>query len=407
MTFFKAEDLFALHETHAIPGKPAWMNLRAAVRPQWRGEPEALTGPGVYGVFLDGGLFYIGLYAGKADRPFGGSVLERWRMHATYHILRAPEIVFARGQLDRIIAELDGPAVDLAACLAQPVDQGQSPLIEQHGGSCTFNKARFAARHWDGLKPGNEDDLLGRISFVYHQLPRGWDLRRETVEGEAASRWVKRHWLRAAEKALIQHFRPICNSETVAGTERDGISPDEVEHMMATVFDTVVDTHPLPEAQGSGGGSDGGRVNDAVATPLPADGGDPNADKGTDESDDDASLGERQFRSRLSPEGNALIDELVARCPLGMTVDFTDIPDLRIYISRPRRRVLITMRARADGLLSCWTLASAAACFAVGFDAQEERGHGPMNASFTIDPAANDLTDFVAIAGAAVQSLYC
>ncbi|MGA1799391.1 hypothetical protein VH567_11500 [Sphingomonas sp. 4RDLI-65] len=396
MTFHKAEDLFALRETIPVAGKPAWMNLRAVVRPEWRGEPEALTGPGVYGVFLDGSLFYIGLYAGKADRPFGGSVLERWRKHATYHILRAPEIVFARGQLDRIIAELDGPAIDLAACAAQVGDDdGGGPLVERHGGSCTFNKARFAARHWDSLKPGNDDDLLRRISFVYHQLPRGWDLRREQIEGEVASRWVKRHWLRTAEKTLIEHFRPICNGETIAGTERDGIGVDEVEHMMATVFDTVVETHPLPADRGGSDGFGGA----GIAEQSPDDSIQP------EENGDDTSAGERSFRSRLSSEGAALIEDLSARCPRGMTIDFTDVPDLRIYASQPRRRVLMTVRARADGLMTCHALASVAACRAIGFDAQEERGSGPMTAGFTLDPAVHDLTELVAVAGAAMQAL--
>jgi hypothetical protein len=384
---YTASDLFNLLETLPVAGKPTWMNLRAIVRPEWRGEPEALTGPGVYGVFLDGNLFYIGLYAGKADRPFGGSVLERWRKHATYHILRAPEVVFAKSQLDRIVKELTGPAVDIASCVALEMDATRSPLTEKHGSSCTFNKARFAAQRWQTLRPGNEDTLLTRISFVYQQLPRSWDLRREIVEAERASQWVKRQWIRPVEKALIEAFNPICNSETIPGTERDGIGPDEVERMIAKLFNRDGKTGPAVEA-----------FSDAV------EGANVSTDPSTDEAEGDATFGEIKFRARLSPDGEALIENLSARCPGGMMVGFTDTPDLRLYVSQPRRRVLLTMSARADGLINCRTLASVAACRVLGFDAQEERD-GPMKAGFTLNPTAVDLTDIVAIAGAAVQCL--
>jgi hypothetical protein len=391
MTTYTASNLFTLRETIPVAGKPAWMNLRAAVRPEWRGEPEALTGPGVYGVFLDGSLFYIGLYAGKADPPFGGSVLERWRKHATYHILRAPEVVFAKSQLDRIVAELTGPAVDIAACVALETDATKSPLVEKHGGSCTFNKARFAARHWETLGPGNEETLLARISFVYHQLPRNWDSRRETVGGESGSRWVKRHWLRPVEKALIAAFRPICNGETALGSERDRVGPDEVEKMMATLFGGDGEAGPAAENDGADLGSEGISLDTSMTETESAD-------------EDDATDGERKFRAHLSTDGLALVEELSARCPRSMTIAFTDTPDLRLYASQPSRRVLLTMKARVDGLITCHTLASVAVCRALGFDAKEQRG-GPMKAGFTLDPVAVDLTDLVAVGGAAIQSL--
>ncbi len=83
MTLYQAAELFTLQEKVAPAGKPAWMNLHARPRPHYRGEPPALTGPGLYAVFLRGHLTYIGLYAGKKDRPFGGSVLDRWFKHLT------------------------------------------------------------------------------------------------------------------------------------------------------------------------------------------------------------------------------------------------------------------------------------------------------------------------------------
>lgn len=381
MTRYRADDLFTLREGMPIPGKPDWMNLRAVRRPEWRGEPPALTGPGLYGVFLDDKLFYIGLYAGKTERPFGGSVLDRWHKHATHHTLRGAGIVFARSQLERIVSELaEGPGIDIKACFE--AELAASPLIETKGGSCTFNKARFAARHWEALGPGNETALLGRLSFVYHQLPRDWEARLAVPEGITPSRWVKREWLRAAEATLIRELQPICNAETTFEPAQDGIGPDAVADHIAVLLGTSA---PV----------------EASATPRIAAA---SLAIEVNERDEDLSTGEQAFRSRMSSDGEALLDDLEERCPRGMSFAFTETPELRLYVNQPRRRVLMTLAPRKNGMLRCETQANAAACSALGFDAEALEG-ATMAARFVFDLAKHDLTDLVAAAGAAVQAL--
>lgn len=381
MTRYRADDLFTLRETTPIPGKPAWMNLRAMRRPEWRGEPSALTGPGLYGVFLDDSLFYIGLYAGKAERPFGGSVLDRWYKHATHHTLREPGIVFARTQLERIVAELNaGPGIEIRACFESARDT--SPLLATKGGSCTFNKVRFAARHWETLGPGNEAALLGRLSFVYHQLPRDWEARLDVPAGTTPSRWVKREWLRAAEKALIRDFKPFCNAETRLGTERDGIGPDAVAEHIAALLS------PLDWLEAT--------VTPSIEEAL--------VDAEFDEDDADISAGEQAFRNRISLEGEAFLDDLNEHCPCGMSFDYTATPDLRIYLNQPARRVLMTLAPRKNDILRCETQASAIACSALGFDA-EALEDATVAARFGFDLAKRDFADLIAVAGAAAQAL--
>jgi hypothetical protein len=74
MPIYRAERFFRYRVVEHKATTPEWMNLVVDRREEWRGEHEAFKGPGLYGVFLDCTLFYVGLYAGKKDHPFGGSV---------------------------------------------------------------------------------------------------------------------------------------------------------------------------------------------------------------------------------------------------------------------------------------------------------------------------------------------
>ena len=145
MPFYRASELFTLRPVPPTLGKPAWMNLRAVPRAPWAGEPEALRGPGIYGMFHDDRLVYVGLYAGKAERPFGGSVLERWEKHVTYQTLRSPYVTFARRHLKHLhalaAAEPNGPIETIVAMLALNGDE--SPLLQRKGGSLWSKSPAF------------------------------------------------------------------------------------------------------------------------------------------------------------------------------------------------------------------------------------------------------------------------
>ncbi|WP_374297357.1 hypothetical protein [Sphingomonas sp.] len=378
MTIYRAAELFTLQTVPAVEGKPAWMNLRARRRPQWLGEPPALTGPGIYGMFLDDRLAYVGIYAGHAQRPFGGSVLDRWHKHVVYQTLRAPEVAFAASQLSRILNALDGPAIaEIGAC---PEDE---PLIGRHGGSCTFEKARFAVRHWDVFGPGNEAGMLDRLSFVYHRLDPSWaDEVPAGGECDAScpSGWVKRNWLHEPERLLIAALQPPCNSRT-HGRPCD-IGPDELLSRIAAIVNA-------PPA-------------DAVAAPPPAP--TPSKPQSAENSlmthDDEETPGEAAFRAKLGDVAEAMLDELHARCPSAMQIGFTNIPDLRIYMGR---RVLVTLSPRTKGGLPCETYAPVSVCRAFGFDASPK--HGQMTARFTFLPDQHDIGDLLAVAGAAAAAI--
>lgn len=385
MPIYHARDLLTLRDVGAPEGKPRWMNLHAAIRAEWKREPEALKGPGLYGVFLDGALFYIGLYAGHAAAPFGGSVLERWFKHATHHTLRSPKCEFRPSHL-RDIMSLQGPVrEDIAACLPEDLstlDSRQHALVAPGSASTTFRKARFAARHWDLLGPGNETAMLDALSFVYCPLPRDWAASLPPAAAKDPKAWIKSHWLRPAETALISTFAPICNSPVAPGEEGPAVDPAMVE---AATLAHIAAMSPAAQS--------------AAAAPAPR------ADIAAIDDEDDDGEEMARLRTLLSPAGDTLLDALAAADLPGITIGATDRPDLRLYSIVPKRRVLMTLAPRANGWLRCETLASAASGIALGLDAQPLVGAGPMQSSFSIDPATTDAALLIAIAGAAVQTL--
>jgi len=370
MTLYKAAELFTLQEKVAPVGKPKWMNLHARLRAEYRGEPAALTGPGLYAVFLRGHLTYIGLYAGKRDRPFGGSVLDRWFKHLTYHSLRAREISFSADALAKM-PTLEGPVAMSIAQLSGDVQN--SALLGRSEASCTLNKVRFAQHHWDVLGPPNKDGLLEDFSFAYWQLPREWADKIPDDIDVPPSQWVKRHWLRTPEREMIRRLDPVCNSQTVSAAVIDGATVAEVEDAATCLFATF----PV------------GQV-DAPFSPVEEEAG---------SRDDDESVVEDQVSA--TSIGEALLTELQQDCPAGFLVYATDVPDIRIALVAPIGRIKVIVEFGPKALKGK-THASVAACAQLGF---EGRSLDNGKSEFTFDPARHGASDLIALAGAAMTRL--
>lgn len=404
---YNASDLFTLRDVGHPHGKPEWANVRAYRLSRWRGTPPELTGPGIYGLCLDDSLFYIGLFAGASQDPFGGSVLSRWFKHITYQSLRSPHIRFARQELKDILRDIEGPvSTDFRRCLPsngntdwETIDSNEYPLVaDRNGASCTFNKARFAAKNWGLLGPGNETGLLQRITCIYHRIPRDTDalMRLNGSIDKERRNWVKFKWLKPREAMLIEALRPICNHEIKAGSERR-VSIEEADTAIANAL-----SGPFPSFASNIQSMTGqfGPIEPQDTQPPPQVVDSP--DNELDLLEDETSVDEARLRSRLSTEGEALVDELQETCPSGFNAYFTNTPDLRIALKHPSERVLLTLSSRY-GSLRCRTRASVAACRAIGFDAKPAGGGG-MSAEFLFEPMAHELSALFAVAGAAAAS---
>src|SRR5690606_14522772 len=121
MISYRGIELFKIDKDSAIVGMPEWANLR--VRQASRTfDSKALTGPGIYALMLDDALFYVGLYAGTAENPCGGSAWARWSKHIGTTTLRGRNLSLSSKAMQAILMltardDMAGPAGDLRRVL--------------------------------------------------------------------------------------------------------------------------------------------------------------------------------------------------------------------------------------------------------------------------------------------------
>ena len=402
MPTYPAAQLLKLRSVTPPADKPAWANQVADVIVD--PVPTDLCGPGLYALFLDDSLFYIGLHVGEEAEP-GYHVLHRWVLHVVGQTLRSPRISFSRGPLRRLLVGLPAdPMTDaLAACLPDGRN-GDIAALTAHpllaGSHCTAQKAAFAARHWTVFGPGNEAAMLDRVTCLFQPVASGWETRLEGAEGRERGAWVRERWLRPAETYLVSHFRPTCNAAIPLGTHEDGHGIAEVETAMATALPAVLpvfdrgtyDAHvarrrAAPAAVVAAYVGDPGEPIDAATVALAEEEG--------------LGTGELEFRRKLTEQGRALIDAVRDGCPQACEMYFTEKPDLRVRMAGDRRPLLTL--STAHGRLRCFTRADATTCRRLGHDAEPVGGDG-MRASFYIDPAAAIAGDLLLLVGAAMPA---
>lgn len=364
--------------------------------------PPDLCGPGLYALFLDDNLFYIGLHVGEEAEP-GYHVLHRWVLHVVGQTLRSPRISFSRRPLQRLfnVAPAGSLIDELAACLPG----GRScdiaaltahPLVA--GSHCTAQKAAFAALHWDVFGPGNEAAMLDRITCLFQPVSGDWEARLANAVGRERGAWVRERWLRDAETKLVLHFRPICNAAIPLGTHDSGFGVGEVEAAIAAAlpvdlpaFDRATyDAHVARR-----------RAAPAAVVAAYVGGSDEPLDEATVALAEDEGLGtgELQFRRKLTESGRTYVDDLRDASPASCEVYFTEKPDLRLRLSG-ERSPLLTL-STANGRLRCFTQVDAETCRRLGHDAQPIGGDG-MQASFYIDPTEELPGSLLLLAGAAL-----
>ena len=398
MPTYSAAQLLSLRTVTPPVGKPEWANQVADVIVD--PVPTDLCGPGLYALFLDGELFYIGLHVGE-EAEASYHVLHRWVLHVVGQTLRSPRISFSRRPLQRLFdAVKTGPMIDaLAACLpdgrsTDVMGVARHPLLA--GSHCTAQKAAFAARHWDVFGPGREALLLDRVTCVFQPVAADWETRLAGAVGRERGAWARERWLRTAETDLVKRFRPACNAAIPLGLHRNGVSVAEVEAAMADKLSMGLPAFDrgVYEAHVS-------RRRAAPAAVVTAYVGDPaeplDAATVTLAEEEGLGIGELQFRRKLSEAGTAFVDALRDNCPVSCELYFTEKPDLRIRWAGERAPLLTLSNAR--GRLRCFTRSDAQICRRLGLEAEPVLGDG-MQASFYVDPAQAVAGDLLVLIGA-------
>jgi len=216
---------------------PEWANLKATINKGVKKNPGDLAGPGIYACFWDGGLIYIGAFSGTTSDPYAGHVIDRAFKHIVGFTLRSDQLFFNPAPLARIIAELDhdiATELEAAGQRGERVQSEGGPKSElgSSGAFCaTYNKAKFAARHWDVLRDATPDDLFNRLTFAYRRIPAPASL--VTKED------IQKHWIDKIEGKMIEKFEPICNTDGRRGPDGPPAPLEEVSRHLDRATEEV------------------------------------------------------------------------------------------------------------------------------------------------------------------------
>ena len=164
-----------------------------------------MVGAGIYACFWDRELIYIGLHVGPEGNPFGVSVSERLHKHILGFTLRAHNLSFSNSGLKSILAELKDPSGKRSSIAADLAGLDPAIVTRDKGLSSTFNKARFAARHWEELESAPPADIMNRFEAGFSSV----DSR---FFGDMSKGEIKMQISRQLEKPSIHEFEPCCNT---------------------------------------------------------------------------------------------------------------------------------------------------------------------------------------------------
>lgn len=200
MKTFTAGEFCQLTRVEPLARMPAWTNLASL-----HVKSPSLIGAGVYACFWDHKLIYIGLHVGPVGNPFGASVSDRLAKHILGFTLRTDKLSFSKSGLTAIITELkdrDGDSSPIASDLKA---LERDLLIKDRGLSSTFNKARFAARHWESLRDASASEIMERFSACFLSVEPG------SLAGLTKAQ-IKALICKQFEKPAIEKFQPSCNT---------------------------------------------------------------------------------------------------------------------------------------------------------------------------------------------------
>lgn len=228
---FIGKDLFIIKESGNLPGGHSLATLTINYAPTAEAERKwnanRSSGPGIYGCFWDGRLFYVGTYAGTGPDALIGNVgRERWAKHIGGMTLRGRRLGIARRWLNKIVSEHDSPLARLLAAANPEV------LTRDKGLQTQYSKFRFADRHWEDFSKLN-NEMLGRFQFIYVR-PSGTSGLSGLQKSELDSH------LRRMEQTIIEKLNPPCNSRSTHIEGEPEVVITVADHNIRTIMNNYI-----------------------------------------------------------------------------------------------------------------------------------------------------------------------
>jgi hypothetical protein len=242
---FVPDDFCVQSVVGVLPGHIASANCRFRQIPKLPvGTKERLRGPGVYSIFYEGSLIYIGKYQGERHNPFTGNVVRlRWLNHIGSMTMRDQRQSYGKRTLDELNALKvnSNPIAALAASYSVgAVSSDQHVLMRDRGCQSTAPRARFASEHWADFGC-DEGPNLSQFEFHYFRLEPN-----EASAGVA----VVRELVSAIETDLVAAFLPRCNvsgkGRSTNENEPNDVSAEEVRRYLgASLGHDLINDDPL------------------------------------------------------------------------------------------------------------------------------------------------------------------
>jgi hypothetical protein len=335
---YSSDELFLLGERDPWGKNPWWANQT------FKKNITEIPGPGIYAVFYQENLIYIGKFLGTKVSPFNGDIVgTRWDKHIGSFTMRGYQVSVRNRTLIRTLTLPRCAISDGLRCAKQD-------MILDRGMVAGFNRVKFAIKHWDKFCRLSQEMLS---SFVFYYLKIG---EMETDPTNLRKR------ISLSETALIECFRPCCN-----GGSEDGISQsDTPERVLGKIRETLesafenLDYICLDQI--------GKRAKVGSSEQLEA--------IQFNDKDDDVEGFEGAFLSRLNDAGAAFVRNFRSSMEDGFELYFTGTRggDLRVRTRSPKSpgRTLMTMKwLKLSKTFCCETLASGQNCMSSGFTKEQ------------------------------------
>ena len=155
-------------------------------------------GTGIYALFYDGRLFYIGIFAGTGPSKRGNVIRERWRKHLGGMTLRGRNVTICNTDVQRISARNDRGQLGQAILNAT-----RAVMIKDKGLQTTYCKYKFANEHWEAFEWFNAATLK-RFQFAFVRC------NPEHAFGQLSKPTLKAA-LESIEHKLVVALEPPCN----------------------------------------------------------------------------------------------------------------------------------------------------------------------------------------------------
>jgi hypothetical protein len=231
-----ADDIFTIDLVTPFPGMPSWTNLN--FRKKNSENHKIFYGPGIYAIFFEKYLIYIGKFLGKKGDPFAGDIREeRWRKHLGTISIRDRNISFSPRTLEEIRKK--------NLSIFKAMDWSNEELVKfltQDRIRSTPNRFSFGLQTGWCYKERISEKDLHNFQFLYLSLNKE-DLNDIDVDNI-------RNLVSNAENELIKSFQPYCNSSTTLSSDPNNFKKygvEEVANEIDLVFRRLIDQSVEPE----------------------------------------------------------------------------------------------------------------------------------------------------------------